>query len=170
MNTSAKLSSSLRAKGKRYIHPTGLIILLLAINTLAGFAQAVPETAYQDLKYRLIGPFRAGRTVGAVGVETHPNVFFIGVNNGGVWKTDDYGRTWQPIFDQAATGSVGDLAVYSKNPDVIYVGTGEGLHRPDLSVGDGIFKTTNGGKSWQHIGLGDGRCVQDPGTYSRRYC
>ena len=166
MNTSANHSSSLRAKGKRYIHPTGLIILLLAINTLAGFAQAVPETAYQDLKYRLIGPFRAGRTVGAVGVETQPNVFFIGVNNGGVWKTDDYGRTWQPIFDQAATGSVGDLAVYSKNPDVIYVGTGEGLHRPDLSVGDGIFKTTNGGKSWQHIGLGDiqqvGRIIVHP--------
>ncbi len=103
----------------------------------------------------MIGPFRAGRTVGAVGVPTHPNVFYIGVNNGGVWKTDDYGRTWNPIFDDVSTGSVGDLAVSPSHPTVIYVGTGEGLHRPDLSVGDGMFKSTNGGLSWEHIGLDD---------------
>lgn len=118
-------------------------------------SQAVPAAYYQELEYRMIGPFRAGRTVGAVGIPTQPNVFFIGVNNGGVWKTDDYGRTWKPVFDQAPTGSVGDIAVSPSNPDVIYVGTGEGLHRPDLSVGDGVFKTTDGGKTWQHTGLFD---------------
>ncbi len=118
-------------------------------------AQPVDPALYQDLRYRLIGPFRAGRTVGAVGIPDQPNVFFIGVNNGGVWKTDDYGRTWRPIFDEAPTGSVGDLAVSPADPDIIYVGSGEGLHRPDLSVGDGVFKSTDGGQSWQHIGLHD---------------
>jgi len=103
----------------------------------------------------MIGPFRAGRTVGAVGIPSQPNVFFVGVNNGGVWKTDDYGRTWNPIFDDAPTGSIGDLAVSPSNPNVIYVGTGEGLHRPDLAVGDGMFKSVDGGKSWEHIGLND---------------
>ncbi len=126
----------------------------------------VPLSQYQELRYRLIGPFRAGRTVGAVGVPSQPNVFFIGVNNGGVWKTDDYGRTWQPIFDDAPTGSVGDIAVSPSQPDVIYVGTGEGLHRPDLSVGDGIFKSADGGKSWKHVGLPDvqqiGRIIVHP--------
>jgi photosystem II stability/assembly factor-like uncharacterized protein len=139
----------------------------------AGQAQGVPgasaapgQAVYQDLRYRLVGPFRAGRTVGAVGIPSQPNVFFVGVNNGGVWKTDDYGRTWRPIFDGASTGSVGDIAVSPSHPDVIYVGTGEGLHRPDLSTGDGIFKSVDGGKSWAHIGLGDvqqvGRIIVHP--------
>ncbi len=118
-------------------------------------AQPIAKSNYQGLKYRMIGPFRAGRTVGAVGVPSQPNVFFIGVNNGGVWKTDDYGRTWKPLFDEMPTGSIGDIAVSPTNPNVIYVGTGEGLHRPDLSVGDGIYKSTDGGKSWQHLGLKD---------------
>ena len=85
------------------------VLLVLAFN-FHSVAQITPS-AYQDLKYRMIGPFRAGRTVGAVGVPSQPHVFFIGVNNGGVWKTTDYGRTWNPIFDKAPTGSVGDLAV-----------------------------------------------------------
>jgi photosystem II stability/assembly factor-like uncharacterized protein len=119
------------------------------------FGQSVDQSSIQDLKYRMIGPFRAGRTVGAVGIPDQPNVFFIGVNNGGVWKTDDFGRTWNPIFDDAPTGSIGDLAVSPSDPNVIYVGTGEGLHRPDLSVGDGMFKSTDGGKSWSKIGLDD---------------
>jgi photosystem II stability/assembly factor-like uncharacterized protein len=114
----------------------------------------------------VIGPFRASRTVGGVGVPTRPNVFFVGVNNGGVWKSDDYGHTWRPIFDEAPTGSVGDLAVSPSHPDVIYVGSGEGLHRPDLGVGDGIFKSVDGGRTWQHMGLPDvqqvGRIVVHP--------
>ncbi|MEO0424304.1 MAG: glycoside hydrolase [Pseudomonadota bacterium] len=117
-------------------------------------AQVMPWDV-QALRYRLVGPFRGGRTVGAVGVPSRPGVFYVGVNNGGVWKTDDYGRTWQPIFDEAPTGSVGDLAVAPSNPDVIYVGTGEGLHRPDLAVGDGIFRSDDGGAHWRHVGLAD---------------
>ncbi len=144
-------------------------ILSLSLLFLAGFslsAQQVPQSAYQDMKYRMIGPFRASRTVGGVGVPSQPNVFYMGVNNGGVWKTDDFGRTWNPIFDSAPTGSVGDIAVSATNPDIIYVGSGEGLHRPDLGVGDGIFKSTDGGKTWAHMGLNDvqqvGRLVVHP--------
>jgi len=129
---------------------------------------AAGPSFYQELRYRVIGPHRASRTVGAAGIPTQPGVFFIGVNNGGVWKTDDYGRTWTPIFDEAPTGSVGDIAVSPSHPDVIYVGSGEGLHRPDLGVGDGIFKSADGGKTWQHVGLPDvqqvGRLVVHPGN------
>ncbi|MFL5480615.1 MAG: glycoside hydrolase [Gemmatimonadaceae bacterium] len=107
----------------------------------------------------MIGPFRAGRTVGASGVRQQPNVFYIGVNDGGVWKTNDYGRVWTPIFDDQPTGSIGDLAVAPSNPNVIYVGSGEGLQRPDLSTGDGIYKSTDAGKTWRHLGLRDGQQV-----------
>lgn len=130
-----------------------IISILFVISTSLLFAQDQAFT--QDLKYRLIGPFRASRTVGAVGVVDQPNVFFVGVNNGGVWKTDDYGRTWNPIFDGLETGSVGDIAVYQKNPSILYVGSGEGLHRPDLGVGDGIFKSIDGGQTWDFKGLSD---------------
>jgi photosystem II stability/assembly factor-like uncharacterized protein len=92
-------------------------------------------------------------------VPGQPNVFYIGVNNGGVWKTTDYGRTWRPIFDDQPTGSIGALAVAPSKPDVIYVGSGEGLQRPDLSVGDGVYKTTDGAKSWTHLGLRDGQQI-----------
>jgi photosystem II stability/assembly factor-like uncharacterized protein len=119
----------------------------------------VPLARYDFLKWRCIGPFRGGRTVGATGVAGHPNVFYIGVNNGGVWKTTDYGHTWKPIFDDQPTGSIGNLAVAPSNPDIIYVGSGEGLQRPDLSVGDGIYKSIDAGKSWTHLGLRDGQQI-----------
>jgi photosystem II stability/assembly factor-like uncharacterized protein len=126
----------------------------------------VNPSLYQELRYRLIGPHRASRTVGAAGIPTQATVFFMGVNNGGVWKSDDYGRTWAPIFDEAPTGSIGDIAVSPSHPNVIYVGSGEGLHRPDLGVGDGIFKSIDGGRTWRHAGLPDvqqvGRLVVHP--------
>src|SRR2546426_12173507 len=90
---------------------------------------------YQSMRWRCIGPFRGGRTVGAIGVPNQPNVFYIGVNNGGVWKTNDYGRTWKPIFDGQPTGSIGDIAISASDPNIIYAGGGEGLQRPDLWVG-----------------------------------
>jgi len=149
-----------------------LLIGALAAGLCAAIVRGQEQTAridpslYQSLRYRVIGPHRASRTVGAVGVPTQPSVFFMGVNNGGVWKTDDYGRTWTPIFDQAPTGSVGDIAVSPSHANVLYVGSGEGLHRPDLGVGDGIFKSTDGGKTWLHVGLPDvqqvGRLVVHP--------
>lgn len=114
---------------------------------------------FNSMKWRMIGPHRGGRTVGAVGVPMQPSVFYIGVNNGGVWKTTDFGRTWFPIFDGQPTGSIGDIVVSQTNPNVIYVGSGEGLQRPDLSVGDGVYKSTDGGKTWVNTGLRDGQQI-----------
>jgi photosystem II stability/assembly factor-like uncharacterized protein len=79
--------------------------------------------------------------------------------NGGVFKSIDYGRTWQPIFDDQPTASVGAIAVSTSNPNVVYVGSGEGLHRPDLSVGDGVYKSTDAGTTWKHLGLSDGQQI-----------
>ncbi|MBI2682153.1 MAG: glycoside hydrolase [Acidobacteriales bacterium] len=104
----------------------------------------------------MIGPFRAGRTVAAAGIPSQPNVFYVGVVNGGVWKTTDAGRTWNPIFDNQPTQSIGALAIVPSNPDIMYVGSGEGLQRPDLATGDGIYKSMDGGRTWTHLGLRDG--------------
>src|SRR5205807_4617364 len=120
-------------------------------------AQQFSPDLFQPLHWRAIGPFRGGRTKAAAGVPSQPNVFYVGVCNGGVWKTTDYGRTWAPIFDQQPTGSIGAVSVALSDPNVIYVGSGEGLHRPDLSVGDGIYKSTDAGKTWTHLGLRDGQ-------------
>jgi photosystem II stability/assembly factor-like uncharacterized protein len=122
-------------------------------------AQKLDPSLYSSLEWRMIGPFRGGRTIGATGVRGQPNVFYVGVNNGGVWKTTDYGRVWTPIFDEQPTGSVGDVAVAPSNPNVIYVGSGEGVQRPDLSAGDGIYKSTDAGRTWRHLGLRDGQQI-----------
>jgi photosystem II stability/assembly factor-like uncharacterized protein len=122
-------------------------------------AQQIPESTYQELHWRMIGPFRGGRTRAAAGVPSQPNVFYVGQVNGGVWKTDDSGRTWNPIFDHEPTQSVGAIAIAASDANIIYVASGEGLHRPDLSVGDGIYKSTDAGKTWTHLGLRDGQQI-----------
>ena len=133
--------------------------IVLAFFPSLAVAQQYDASLFAGLHWRLIGPFRGGRTVGATGVPGQPNVLYIGVNNGGVWKSTDYGRTWRPIFDAESTGSVGALAVASSDPNVIYVGSGEGLQRPDLSVGDGIYKSTDAGRTWRQLGLRDGQQI-----------
>ncbi len=141
---------------------SSIILLLFFLTTLlsaATWAQ-VPENTYQELHWRMIGPFRGGRTRAAAGVPSQPNVFYMGQVNGGVWKSDDYGRTWNPIFDREATQSIGAIAVAPSDPNIVYVSSGEGLHRPDLSVGDGIYKSTDAGKTWTHMpGLRDGQQI-----------
>ncbi len=112
-----------------------------------------------ELTWRNIGPFRGGRTKAAAGIPAQPNVFYIGAVNGGVWKTTDAGRTWTPIFDDQPTGSIGAIAVAPSDPNIIYVGSGEGLQRPDLSTGDGIYKSTDAGRTWTHLGLRDGQQI-----------
>lgn len=127
-----------------------------SVIVIAGFISLnaqTPAEGYGMLRWRMIGPHRGGRTVGATGSTQQPNVFYIGVNNGGIWKTTDYGRTWQPIFDDQSTGSIGDVAVAPSNPNVVYAGSGEGLQRPDLSVGNGMYKSTDAGKTWTNTGL-----------------
>ena len=133
------------------------LILMFALADL--YAQNLNPFLFNCMRWRCIGPHRGGRTVGATGVPSQPSVFYIGVNNGGVWKTTDYGRTWIPIFDDQPTGSVGDIVVSPSNPNVIYVGSGEGLQRPDLSVGDGIYKSTDGGNTWINTGLKDAQQI-----------
>jgi photosystem II stability/assembly factor-like uncharacterized protein len=132
--------------------------IILGLLTTASFAQVSTEQL-AGLKYRMIGPHRAGRTVGISGVADQPNIFYIGVNNGGVWKTTDYGHTWKPIFDAQNTGSVGDVAVAPSNSNVIYVGSGEGIQRPDLSIGNGLYKSTDAGKTWANMGLHDAQQI-----------
>jgi len=122
-------------------------------------AQQYPENLYQEMRWRMIGPFRGGRTRAVAGVPNQPNVFYMGAVDGGVWKSDDYGRTWNPIFDQQPTQSIGAIAVAPSNPAIIYVASGEGLQRPDLSVGDGIYKSPDAGKTWTHLGLRDGQQI-----------
>ena len=136
-----------------------LFCLLTLMNCLHAYSQPFAPEYFTAMKWRMIGPHRAGRTVGATGVPSQPNVFYMGVNNGGVWKTTDFGRTWIPIFDDQPTGSIGDIVVSPSNPNVIYVGSGEGLQRPDLSVGDGVYKSADGGKTWLHIGLREGQQI-----------
>ena len=111
------------------------------------------------LRWRNIGPYRGGRTRAICGVPSQPNVFYMAPVNGGAFKSIDYGRTWQPTFDDQPTASIGAIAVAPSNPNVVYVGSGEGLHRPDLSVGDGIYKSTDAGKTWTHLGLRDGQQI-----------
>ena len=135
----------------------------LALAFIATCAPAIAQQfnpdLFKSLHWRSIGPFRGGRTRAVAGVPSQPNVFYIAQVNGGVWKTTDYGRTWTPIFDDQPTGSVGCIAVAPSNPNIIYVGSGEGLQRPDLSVGDGIYKSTDAGKTWTHLGLRDGQQI-----------
>ena len=161
-------------------------VTLLGCACAAGLAAVGPQSPgaapirdtstnglFAELHWRQIGPFRGGRTKSATGVPGQPNVFYIGAVNGGVWKSTDYGTTWHPIFDEAPTGSVGAIAVAPSDPNVIYVGSGEGLQRPDLSTGDGIYKSTDAGKSWTHLGLRDGQqipqIVVDPRNADRLF-
>ncbi|MEZ5319351.1 MAG: hypothetical protein R2752_18265 [Vicinamibacterales bacterium] len=151
-----------------------IAVPLATVTTLSGRQAARFDPAlFQDLAWRNIGPFRGGRTKAAAGIASQPNVFYVGVANGGVWKTDDYGRTWTPIFDDQPTGSIGDIAVAASNPNVIYVGSGEGMQRPDLSTGDGIYKSIDGGGTWTHLGLRDAqqipRIVVDPTNPERLF-
>ena len=129
------------------------IVIITVTISLEVTAQVYKADLFNSMQWRMIGPHRGGRTVGAVGVPQQPNVFYIAVNNGGVWKTTDYGRVWNPVFDNESTGSIGDVAVAASDPNTIYAGSGEGLQRPDLSVGNGIYKSTDAGKTWINTGL-----------------
>jgi photosystem II stability/assembly factor-like uncharacterized protein len=119
----------------------------------------INPSLFSGLRWRVIGPHRASRTVAAAGHPRTPFTVYMAQVNGGVWKTTDAGRTWNPIFDDQPTGSIGVIAVAASNPDVVYVGSGEGLHRPDLSTGNGVYKSTDGGRSWTHLGLTDAQQI-----------
>src|SRR5947207_11989150 len=152
-----------RSPGLRFLQRRIVAVLLVCALMIAGEGSVLaPQFSPELLKplhWRSIGPFRGGRTRAVAGVPSQPNVFYIAQVNGGVWKTTDYGRTWTPIFDDQPTGSVGCIAVSLSDPNVVYVGSGEGLQRPDLSVGDGLYKSIDAGKTWTHLGLRDGQQI-----------
>ena len=136
-----------------------LILSALLASGTHLYAQQFDPSLYKEMRWRMIGPHRGGRTKAAVGVPDQPNVFYVAFVNGGVWKSTDYGRVWRPLFDDQPTGSVGAIVVAPSNPNVIYVGSGEGLQRPDLATGDGIYKSTDAGETWTHLGLRDGQQI-----------
>ena len=127
--------------------------------TIAAIAQSIPPELVNGLKWRLIGPFRGGRAVAVSGVPGDSTTFYFGAVNGGIWKTTDAGVTWTPIFDGQAVGSIGALAVAPSDPKTIYAGTGESDIREDFSSGNGVYKSTDGGATWHHIGLEDTRQI-----------
>jgi photosystem II stability/assembly factor-like uncharacterized protein len=135
----------------------------------ASWCQTTPPLdakAFQEMRWRSIGPFRGGRALAVTGVRGQAEVFYFGSVGGGVWRTNDAGRTWNPIFDAQAIASIGAMAVAPSNPQVIYVGTGEADMRSDIAYGNGMYKSTDGGNTWAHIGLEDsrqiGRILVDP--------
>jgi photosystem II stability/assembly factor-like uncharacterized protein len=142
-----------------------LLAALLLLSSGSG-AFAADPSLFQDLRWRLIGPFRGGRVLAVTGVPEEPEHFYFGSVDGGVWETRDAGRTWQPIFDAQPIGTIGALAVAPSNPRILYVGSGEADMRSDIAQGDGMYKSTDGGRSWAHIGLADsqqiGRVLVDP--------
>ena len=134
------------------------LALLFGFIALPALGAQSPNV-YSDMHWREIGPTRAGRARAVAGVPSQPNVAYIGFDNGGVWRSTDYGSTWHPLFDQESTGSIGAIAVAPSDPNIIYVGTGAGIIRPDLAVGNGVYKSADAGKTWTHLGLDDTQMI-----------
>ena len=141
---------------------TRCLLAAAAFGIAPATAIALPAQATDiaaAMHWRSIGPVRAGRARALTGVPSQPNVFYAGYDNGGVWRTTDYGSTWVPLFDEQSTGSIGAIAVAPSDPRIIYVGTGAGIIRPDLAVGNGVYKSTDAGKTWTHLGLRDSQMI-----------
>ncbi len=128
-----------------------LVCSILLIATPAP-AQYNPES-FSAMKWRLVGPHRAGRVTCVAGIPGKPAIYYFGTPGGGVWKTTNGGRVWKPIFDDAHVASIGALALAPSNPNIVYVGTGE------ETIGNGVYKSTDAGKTWINIGLKDERYI-----------
>jgi photosystem II stability/assembly factor-like uncharacterized protein len=143
---------------RRVVHAIAVGVLALGafgVPRAQQSAAGLDPSLLREMRWRMIGPHRASRSKAIAGIPEQPHTFYMGVVNGGVWKTTDAGRTWMPIFDDQPTGSIGSIAIAPSNPDIVYVGTGEGQQRPDLATGDGMYKSTDAGRTWTHLGLRD---------------
>ncbi|HEX5474092.1 MAG TPA: hypothetical protein VFX12_05450 [Vicinamibacterales bacterium] len=152
--------------------PLSIVAAVVALFVAPVLGQT-SASLYGGMRWRLIGPFRSGRIAAVIGVPSQPNVFYMDAENGGLWKTIDAGLTWDPLFKGDENNSLGSLAVAPSNPDIIYAGSGEATMRPDLSIGDGLYKSTDAGKTWEHLGLRDGQqlasIVLDPHNPDRLF-
>ncbi|MDP2584274.1 MAG: hypothetical protein Q8W47_09350, partial [Candidatus Palauibacterales bacterium] len=159
------------APGRAPRRPLALAAALAAVLAVpAALAAAAPllaappaaaDTTFGALRWRSIGPFEGGRVEAVTGVPGQPSTFYFGAVVGGVWKTTDAGGHWRPVFDGQPIASIGAIAVAPSDPNVIYVGTGEPDPRGDISFGDGVYKSTDGGKTWTNVGLRDTRHIGD---------
>lgn len=122
-------------------------------------ASSEEDPQFKGMKYRLIGPFRGGRSLTAAGIPGDPTTYYFGSTGGGVWKSTDGAMTWHPVFDKEAVSAIGSIAVAPSDPNVVYVGTGEACLRGNISHGDGIYKSVDGGKTWKNVGLHDSRAI-----------
>jgi photosystem II stability/assembly factor-like uncharacterized protein len=147
---------------------TGVAKFVAAVVFVVGIAQAqqVPEQLYSDMRWRMIGPFRGGKVNAVAGVPGNPAVYYFGADGGGVWKTTDGGTVWRPIFDKESSAPIGALALAPSNPNIVYVGTGVNSVHADISYGNGVYKSTDAGETWQLLGLVEtrhiGRILVDP--------
>jgi len=130
-----------------------------ANDAAAGESSKPEEKVFKGMKYRLIGPFRGGRSLTAAGIPGDLTTYYFGATGGGVWKSTDGALTWSPVFDKEGTSSIGSIAVANSNHNVVYVGTGEACIRGDISHGDGVYKSLDGGKTWKNTGLRDSRAI-----------
>ena len=153
-----------------------LLVFAALTATLAGIGSttaAAQELSFREMRWRDIGPTRGGRARALAGVPSQPNTVYAGFDNGGLWRSTDYGANWVPLFDDQSTGSIGAIGVAPSNPSVIYVGTGAGIIRPDLAIGDGIYKSTDAGRTWRQLGLRDSQMIAaiavDPGNADRLF-
>ena len=136
-----------------------LLAAALPLLLLAPRAAAQSPDVSSAMHWREIGPTRAGRARAVAGAPGHPDVLYIGFDNGGLWRSTDYGSNWVPLFDREATGSIGAIGVAPSAPNVIYVGTGAGIIRPDLATGNGMYKSSDGGRTWTHLGLSETQMI-----------
>jgi photosystem II stability/assembly factor-like uncharacterized protein len=148
-----------------------LLLLLRGSSRPAPSSSPIPPTMYQELRWRLIGPFRAGWATSVVGSADDPLTYYFGSAGGGVWRTRDAGQTWQPLLQHESAAAVGALAIAPSDSRILYVGTGQEGSRYDVMAGDGVFRSADGGETWKRVGLEAtrhiGAILVDPGNPDR---
>ena len=140
------------------------LVLLLLVNALGVLVPPQEHQSYAPyftaLEWRNIGPLRGGRSIAAAGSARRPLEYFFGATGGGLWKTTDGGSSWTPVTDgQIKSSSVGAVAVSESNPDVVFIGMGESCIRGNIQPGDGVYKSTDAGKTWTHVGFSESDAI-----------